>query len=170
MHSRIFQLETDVDNAIDSPLTEDDIIGDWESPGWFTTTIADYVSDATDREEDIKWFIDCLDKAKDYIKVETIYDATEKKTMYDSITFLKGFKEQYFKKRHEIFKDKVKEMTQKDFCDPIYVYRLKALLEDKFGFYIYGNDNGLYNLDAFVRDSLIEDTTYYFGSTLDYHY
>lgn len=170
MHSRIFQLETEVDNVINSPLTEDDIIGDWDSPGWFITTIADYVSDDTDREKDIKWFIGCLNEIKDYVKIETVFNEVEQKNTYHSITFLKGFKEQYFKKSCEHFKKTVKEMTINDFCDAYYTYKLKFLIEDKVGFYIYGFYNGLYNLDAFIREALIEDTVYYFGNTLDYHY
>lgn len=165
MHSRIFQLETNVDNVTENPLIESDILGDWDYPGWFIPTIADYVDDHTDREDDISWFISNLQNHKDYIKVEKIKDDD----IYYSITFLNGFKKEYFKDRFEAFKKEINNITLDNFCESMNSYRIRSLIEDKYSFYIYGQDDGLYNLDAFVRDNLIEGETYYFGTTLDYH-
>lgn len=170
MHSRIFQLETDIDDTIELPLTECDILGDWDEPGWFTTTIADYVSESRDREKDISWLLNYLDNCKNYIRVEIITDEAEQKTIYNSITFQEGFKKEYFKKSFDAFKEAANKMTLDEFCDWRPTYKLKSLIEDRFSFYVYSVNNGLYSIDDFIRSHMNEGTTYYFGNTLDYHF
>ena len=62
-------------------------------------------------------------------------------------------------KNYGIFSERSKHIT---------VYRLKQLVEKKFGFYICCEDN-LQTMDDFVRDLPDTEITYYFGTTIDYH-
>lgn len=149
MHSRIFQLSS-------QPINEDDYITEDLFYDGFVGSIADYVSSDTDRESDIEWFISFLEKYG--VKREG-----------NAAYFPKGFKEIYFEKRLKELKEKVSNMTLHDFCDSFEAYSLCALIEDRYGFYIYTDSHGLMTLDDFVRNLENEDK-FYFGATIDYHF
>lgn len=163
MHSRIFQLSKD---KVTEPLTESDIITYNE---WFVGQIADYVNENTDRENDIDWLLQTLNE-----EVSKYITITKMNNVYISITFKSGFKEQYFKEKLIKLKELVKNLTLEDFCDPgsIVIYSIENKIESKFGFYVYNDETGyIVPFDAFVRElnGTVEET-YYFGSTIDYHW
>ena len=163
MHSRIFQLSN---NEITEPLTESSII---TSNEWFVGQIADYVNENTNREDDIDWLLQTLDE-----EVSKYITIAKTNNTYVSITFKPGFKEQYFRERLIKLKELVKDLTLEDFCDPISiaVHSIENKIESKFGFYVY-NDETEYMMpfNAFIRElnGAVEET-YYFGSTIDYHW
>lgn len=161
MHSRIIQLERELEKIEESPMTEDTIVGDWDGP-YFIGTVADYVSDNVDREDDIDWFKSCLEdfNAEDNVVVEF---------NKDEVIFKKGFKQAYFSKKFESFKSVVNEMNLENFINPFKVYSLKMEIEDTCGFYIYYSNGILNTLDKFARYLPDEDVKYYIGTTLDYH-
>lgn len=166
MHSRIFQLEYNKDN-LENVLCEENFNYDG-SCEWFINSIADYVSDETDKEKDIKWFTDVLnDKCNNLFKIK--YDNISKEIEF--ITFLKGFKHSYFKEKYEQFKEMTNGLTIEDFANRFKSYKLSNSLEDKFNIYVYNHEDGLQTLDSFIRGlNNDEDETYYFGSTIDYHF
>ena len=94
MHSRIFQMDIEPINKEDhideSTFYEDTFIG----------SIADYVDEDTNRDEDIQWLVDCYEKyGMEYNKEEGY------------VVFKKGFKENYFRERFKLFKEAVDELT-----------------------------------------------------------
>lgn len=153
MHSRIFQLST-------KPIEKEDYITEEDFIDSFVGKIADYVSSNTDREDDIEWFKSCYSKAK--VSVE------------DSVViFPKGFREGYFENKFEVFKKLSSELTFEEFAGLKYsgsIFDIKEALEDEYGFYIYIEDEGVNTLDYFIRRLMKENTIYYFGATVDYHY
>lgn len=161
MHSRIIQLERELEKIEESPMTEDTIVGDWDGP-YFIGTVADYVSDNVDREDDINWL-------KSYLEDLNTEDNIVIEFNKDEITFKKGFKQAYFKDQFESFKREVREMELENFINPFEVYSLKMRIEDTCSFYIYYSNGILNTLDKFVRYLPDEDVKYYIGTTLDYH-
>lgn len=152
MHSRIYQISTE-------PIHKDDYIGECDFyDHWFLNSIADYVNDDTDRDEDIKWLKEC---AKGYV-----VDSDEHGP-YIMITN----KEDYFKGAFEKFKgalDKIKDCTIEDFSKGIHeMWTLKDAYEDKFGFYVYTDDPITFN--DFVRRAELNQKLY-IGATIDYHF
>lgn len=152
MHSRIFQMDIEPINKKDyideSTFYEDTFIG----------TIADYVDEDTNRDEDIQWLVDC------YKKYGMEYNKKE-----DYIIFKKGFKKNYFRERFELFKETIDELTFEDFAydTRANLYKIKSLMEDRFSFYVYFDDYWM-TFDRFVRQ-LEEGKKYYLGATIDYH-
>lgn len=162
MHSRIFQLEENIEKLENSLLTEDEII---YNHNWFLNSVADYVMDISEKDEDIEWFINSIkEKCNDFLEIDN---------KQKSITFLPGFKYRYFIKRFNYLKQQINEIKLDDFCEEwsISIELIKNAIEDKFGFYIFNEYYGLITLDSFIR-SLPNDSqvTYYFGSILDYHF
>lgn len=152
MHSRVIQLSLE-------PISNENYIeADYENG--FLSTIADYTSEDTDRNEDIKWI-------DDYIKDYGAELNNDNKSFY----FPRGFKNKYFEKRFECLKEMIDKMSLNTFsCSDSVVYNIDNLSCNKYGFYIsIDNDNEYIPLDSFVRN-LNEDTTYYIGGTLDYHF
>ena len=152
MHSRIFQVSLDpIEKA--NYITESDYYDHW-----FTNSIADYVSDDCDREEDIKWLKDCVDG---------ISFGSDNNGEY----FIVESKETYFEKKFIAFKealDKISKCTLSDFSQGIFeLYQLNISYEDKYGFYIDA-DGELMTFDTFIRDC-VESEKYYLGGTCDYH-
>lgn len=152
MHSRIFQMDIEPINKKDyideSTFYEDTFIG----------TIADYVDEDTNRDEDIQWLVDCYEKyGMEYNKEE------------DYVIFKKGFKKNYFRERFKLFKETIDELTFEDFAydTRANLYKIKSLMEDRFSFYVYFDDYWM-TFDRFVRQ-LEEDKKYYLGATIDYH-
>ena len=153
MHSRIFQVSLE-------PIDEWDYITEsyyWDH--WFTREIADYVDDATNRDDDIKWLMECCDGFT--------FNKDDKGEY-----FIVEDKEVYFKKNFERFMqtiDKIKDYTLEDFSKGFFeMWELKDAYEDKFGFYVDA-DGEVMNFDSFVR-GCAKDAKYYIGGTLDYHW
>ena len=156
MHDRIFQVSR-------RPVRWCDYIKEsGYFDNWFTREIADYVSDKTDRREDIadlgvagNGYVVCKDKKGEYLMVTS--------------------KEAYFEERHESFKARAGELancTLEHFIKGTTVMTdINNLYDDRFGHYIDDGDvnHGLQSMDAFVRNC---DTNvkYYIGGTLDYHW
>lgn len=163
MHSRIFQLSND---EVTEPLTESSIIAFNE---WFVNQIADYVDENTDRESDIDWLLQTFNE--ETCKYITVFKMND---FYVSITFKPGFKEEYFREKFTKLKELVKNLTLEEFSDSssITAYSIKDEVESKFGFYVYNNETEfIIPFDTFVRElnGTVEET-YYFGSTVDYHW
>ena len=53
MHSRIIELGN-------APILPDDRMGECSVPEWFYHSIADYTDAETDRDEDLKWFLEIV--------------------------------------------------------------------------------------------------------------
>lgn len=161
MHSRIFQLERSKGDIDNYTIEEYDFDCDCKHE-WFIGQVADYVNEDTNRIEDIEWFLDCMKECNRFFTINRIG------TEVESITFLPNFKRMYFFERFNKLQQTVDEMNLDDFTNSITTYRLKQLVEEKFGFYICCEDN-LQAMDDFVRDLPDTEITYYFGTTIDYH-
>jgi len=154
MHSTIFQLEEKPLRFEEDFATEEDFYDD------FVGVIADYVSDDVDRDVEIQYFVKYLEK------YGVKYNAKEQ-----SIIFLKGFKEKYFKERFFKLKEAVQKLTFENFIkDTLEVWEIKNLIDEKYGIYIYSNESSWMTLDEFVRCNLKEGQKYYIGTVLDYHF
>lgn len=167
MHSRIFQLEEIKKEVENNFLKENEII---DNHYWFLNRVADYVVDISDEKErntEIKWFVD------DVLKTESDENLFEVDNEQKSITFFSGFKYRYFIKRYNRLKELVNEMELDEFCKQwsVTIDNIEDTIEDKFGFYIFNEDDGLITLDSFIRSLPNDDEiTYYFGGVLDYHF
>ena len=155
MHSRIFQ------------LSKEKKFGEIEL-GSFIGDIADYILPVSERDSDINWL-------KEYLEKFNITVDTEE----EKITFNKGSKIKYFKERFSKFKKAAEEVTLEDFAGISSLsfsklYDVKEAIEDKYGFYIYkdgeidGEGGHLQTLDHFIRH-VEEGSTYYIGTIIDYH-
>lgn len=170
MHSRIFHLEKNRNSFEDYELNEESFYYEGGCE-WFLHDIADYIDVETDREDDINWFVNCYKK---HSECPDFFRTIEEDGKIVGIIFYPLFKTVYFRDRYSEFKRKTQELTFDQFSDEIdygiELYRIKMLIEDKFGFYVYMTDYGLITMDQFVRllDSN-EPTTWYFGNTIDYH-
>ena len=154
MHSRIFQASL-------KPIDKIEYIEEsnyWDH--WFVGSVADYVTESDDRDEDIQWLKDChshhgLEFGKD--------DNGE--------FFIVKDKCAYFERSFDVFKetlDKIKDCTLEDFAQGFHeMWQLKNAYEDKFDFYIDA-DGELLSLDSFIRLCATEEK-YYIGGTLDFH-
>lgn len=162
MHSRIFQLERSKED-VEHNMPEEFHFDCDSKYDWFIDQVADYVSENTDRNKDIEWFLACMEKCNRFFTINRIDAEVE------SITFLPGFKKMYFFERFNKLQQTVDEMNLDDFINGITAYNLKQLVEEKFGFYICCDDI-LQAIDDFIRDLPDKEITYYFGNTLDYHY
>ncbi len=148
MYCSVIQLSM---NPINEEMTVDDLI-----LVNFVGQVADYVSDEdVEKEETLESFIEYI--GPDYV----VRDG-------DTIIFKTGFKKQYFQSRLNQLKQMVAKTTLEQFMNSVYAYDLSTLIEDRFGFYIY-DDDYWQTFDDFARD-LEEDTIYYIGSVIDYHY
>jgi len=158
MHSRIFELSR-------TPVRPEDRFNTNDIPEGFYHNIADYAVDETNRSEDIEWFVSC------YRPIITIDE------MGESIAFNHMAKQDYFRSKHQKFIEKATELSAVsldafvgDTPYPIdfAVYELNDAYKDKFGFYIY-YENELVPMDEFMRTFSLEGS-FYFGGTVDYHF
>ena len=157
MHSRIFQLSTKGKISKDDYINEEGLNNPESSGSWFINSIADYVTESNDRKDDIKWLLDTIESY-----------GIEFNEQEEYIIFKKGFIENYFKERYNMFKEEVENLTLKNFIDFFQACKLKSLIMEKYTFYINCGRLGLVSMDTFVR-ALEEDVKYYIGGTLDYH-
>ena len=153
MHSRIFQVSME-------PIEKADYIDESNYyDHWFINSIADYVSDDTNRTEDLDWLTS-------YVKGIVVSDDE------DGEFLIVTDREKYFKNAFEDFKkviDEIKNCTIKEFSKGLHnMWRIIHTYEDKYGFYVDA-DGELITLDNFVRTCALNEK-YYIGATLDYHY
>lgn len=157
MHSRIYQIST-------KPIHKDDYIEeDRYYDHWFINSVADYVNGDTDRAEDIEWLKDCCeargisfgkDDGGEYLIVED--------------------KNRYFAQKFERFQRTLSELspiTLDEFISAacgMQMYNLKDAYDEKFGFYVDGDEFSLETFDTFIRYAEV-GTKYYIGATIDYH-
>ena len=159
MHSRIYQIS-------EKPIPAEERTSEFRYEGDFVGSIADYVAGEEFRSneyiQDLKW----LESANKGIKVNT-----EENTI--TITS----KEEYFKEKHEVFLNALKELQDislEEFISDkkhFTLYNLKCAYEEKYGFYVDDNDDyyGITPLDNFVRNAE-ENKVYYIGTITDYHF
>lgn len=160
MENRIIQLELLKQKTIDNPLDIIDLIYTDNQNTAFVGEIASYISDdlciIENEVEDLKIYL--KHKSKD-----NLFEIND----FESITFKKGFKESYFQRRFDDFKNISKKFTMKDFLDLYEVYRLRSILAMQDSIYIYTENEDMH-LDVFVRRLPDEDVTYYFGNILEF--
>ena len=158
MHSRIYQISK-------NPIDKVDYIEEshyWDH--WFIGAIADYVNEDTDRTNDIEWLKECYGN-------EGLSFGTDDDGEY----FIVTDKAEYFAKRFKTFQKTLKELSEltlDDFASgksSMQMYTLKAAYDDKFGFYVDGDDTGMETFDECIRSSS-NGTKFYIGATIDYHF
>lgn len=84
MHSRIIELSKD-------PILKNERMCESSVPDWFYHSIADYTDADTDRDHDIKWFLDA---------VARVVDVAEDGK---SFTFKPKAKQKYFERQYHAF-------------------------------------------------------------------
>ena len=158
MHSRIYQINK-------TPIDRDDYIEESDYyDHWFINSVADYVNENTNRDEDIMWLKDCYEK-------QGVSFGKDDNGEY----FVVEDKAKYFESKFENFQKALKEMSEKTLGDFIVgatdmlMYRIKDSYENKFGFYVEDGDCGLTTFDNFMR-SATDGEKYYIGATIDYHF
>lgn len=157
-NNRIIQLSR---NPIDKDdfVSERDFIGGDDYAG-FVGTIADSVSNDTDKEEDIELFVSAFEK------YGLIYDKDN-----NTITFKQGFSDKYFESKFNTFKELSAKITREEFKDSTGTmrYHIEKAIDDALGFYIYLDWDQ--NMDSFVRTCLEKsdrDYVFYLGNTIAY--
>lgn len=161
MHSKIIQVGTD-------PIPKVEWVGESQFYDGFVGWIADYVADDLSSDERAYIIDDFCDEMKkrfpDYVEISPkMIPATER-----FITFKKGFREAFLNGMKCRLKAIAKESQSLDTF-----YKIRAMLigitGDQFGTYIYEEGWGLSTEQRFL-ETVEEDTSYYFGSVIDYHY
>lgn len=159
MHSRIYQIS-------EKPIHKCDYIDEsYYYDHWFTSSIADYVSNKTDRADDIEWLKESCEQ------FGIIFDADE-----GGEYFIIEDKLKYFSRNIKEFKAMIEVLsaaTLEHFASMelgMAMHRLKSAYDDEFGFYVQtDNFDDLLSLDEFVRHSKNGDK-FYIGATIDYHF
>ena len=158
MHSRIYQISN-------TPIDKCDYIEENKYyDHWFTNSVADYVDGNTDRGDDIQWFKDCYENRGLSFGAD---DGGEYFVIEDKL--------KYFTPKLEEFKTQIEELlnaTVEDFASvklDMNIYRLRMAYEEKFGFYIDGDDWGVCTLDDLIRSNY-NGSKFYIGATIDYHF
>lgn len=158
MHSRIIELSNE-------PILKQERMCETSVPEWFYHSVADYTNADTDRDYDIKWFLE---------SVAYVVDVAEDG---ESFTFKPKAKQKYFERQYHAFLDKACELTgisldafvgETKYDIGMAMYKLEELYADKLSFYIYYKDK-LKTLDAWIRETDLSGS-FYFGGTLDYHF
>ena len=157
MHSRIYQIST-------KPIHKDDYIDESNYyDHWFLHSVADYVNDDTDRTDDIKWFKECYEK-------DGLSFGTDENGEY----FIVEDKVKFFEPNFKRFQNALQGLSTVTLDDFItgkcgyQLYDLKSAYDEKFGFYVDGEEFYLQTLGGFVRYAEV-GTKYYIGATIDYH-
>ena len=122
MHSRIIELSKD-------PILKHERMCESSVPDWFYHSIADYTDADTDRDHDIKWFLDA---------VARVVDVAEDGK---SFTFKPKAKQKYFERQYHAFLDKACELTgisldafvgEAKYDIGMAMYKLNEHYQDKF--------------------------------------
>ena len=157
MHSRIFQISS-------KPIDKCDYIEESHYyDHWFLNSVADYVNDNTDRADDIDWFKSCYKK-------DGLSFGTDENGEY----FIVEDKVKFFEPNFKRFQNALQGLSTTTLDDFITgkcgypLYDLKSAYDEKFGFYIDGDEFDLQTLNEFIRYSNV-GTKYYIGATIDYH-
>lgn len=155
MHSRIFQVSKER-NA--EPIQEH------RYEDYFIPSIADYVVNVADVEDEYKWLTD-VNKG---LKVETKDGVT---TL--TIVSKKEFFEKSFNEFQEYLKT-VNEYSIDEFIDSknwLVFYNLRNSYDDNHGFYIDDNDEyfGTVTLNEFMRN-VNDGDVFYLSTVFDYHF
>lgn len=161
MENRIIQLELSKQKTIDNPLDILDLIAVDNENIAFLGEVTNYISD------DLCIVKNEAENLKNYLKHKSKNDLFEINNS-ESITFKKGFKESYFQRRFDDFKNISKKFTMKDFLNLYEVSRLNSILNVQGSIYIYTENEDMH-LDVFIRRLPDEDTTYYFGNILEFY-
>lgn len=137
---------------------------------WFLYSIADYVDDDCDPDDTIETLMQMFTVA-DAGLIETFKDEDG-----EGVIFKEGFVRAYMEREYKAFEQALRDLRAKAtvdaFCQNklgLEMCQLRETYDDKFGFYIQNEDEGLVTLTSFVR-SIKSDTKYYFGGTVDYHF
>lgn len=160
MHSRIFQMTEAVKDKKDYIKPSD------YYDHWFTSSVADYVSEAGEREEEIQdWLSD--------IKGCRIEREGKR------FVFLVEDKKAFFKQKYEGFVFRLNKLTEysfEDFCEgnagmSSMMWHLNNCYSGGFELYIEdsGEWEGVQTLEKFIRRAE-EGKRYYIGGVVDYHY
>ena len=155
MHSRIYQISS-------KPRVEW-IKASRYDEHWFTREVADYVSNHTNRDDDIEWIKKSLNGIAEIEGNKLV------------ITDKRKFFERKYKKFTEAVKRLSKatldEFIARDFDNfEWFVTIMEDSLNEKFAFYVDdGDEDGISTFDEWMS-AAEEGKTYYLGSTLDYHF
>jgi len=156
-HSRIYQI------SIKPILEEDYLLADNFLDHWFTYTIADYVSDDTDRAEDIQCLKEILSRSAEF-------------ESENSFIIKPGGKEKYFQKAYLTFISQCKKAASMELSEfvsiselSVLVFNIKNTYCDEYSVYVSSDAFGTIPLDEFIRSAEI-GKRYFIGSTLDYHF
>ena len=155
MHSRIFQVSKER-NA--EPISES------RYEDYFIPSIADYVVNVADVEDEYKW----LTSVNKGLKVETKDGVT-------TLTIVS--KKEYFEKSFNEFKEYLKTVNEysiDEFIDSknwLVFYNLRNSYDEKYGFYIDDNDEyfGIATFNEFMRN-VDDGDVFYLSTVFDYHF
>lgn len=165
MHSRIFcMVETPKTNNNYEEQKEEILDLSDYNVAEDMSSVADYVSDDTNLQDDISWL-------KDYLKEQNlnIFNFTSE------TTFTLNFQEieKYFEEKIKKLKEKINNIQNvKDFFDNS--YDIKELLNDEFGYYFMPYIYDYETFDDFLEQQLEYgkdiDTEFEIVKTFDYHW
>ncbi len=157
MSSTIFQLSTE-------PIAPEDRITDSDLPEYFRYTIADYYNYDTDRAGNLEAFRIAMQRVVEFSDDD------------ESFTFVENGRQKYFLRAYETFLEQARILSgisleafagETPFDIGMAMYRLGVAYIDKFGFYVYIDDN-LMPMDEWIREYDLSDR-YYIGGIIDYH-
>lgn len=164
MISHIIQIE-------ENPISRHDdhylSLSDIEAEDWFLCSIADWAFDLTPAE-----ISDAVEGFHKYLGDTHI-------TWHNQTCFSihEGFQQLYFSKRLNRLISAVQKASELCSVDDLLegeelelcAYCIRDAVNDKFGRYVYDQDEELHTLDHFVRTAEI-NVPYYIGSVVGYHY
>jgi len=161
MHSRIFKISTSPEK--DPSFTE------FDAPEWFTSEIADYVTDS-DLEQD-RDFLDGLFEDNPYMTLTE--ERTDDGHVYYKwdITDIKQAQQAYFRERFNAFKKEANDISLEDFSGSDFrTYSLGRTILQRFDLYM-ADGHEWTPMDSFIRAlSHYNTQTFYIVASLDYHY
>src|SRR5699024_11195444 len=145
MHSRIYQISKE-------PIVKDDYVSEDLFYDEIFNHVADYVTEETNREDDINWLVGSLSD------VPYTFNQDE-----ESMVFHEGFKEGYIEIDFIKCKSLTANMTLDSFSnnhiDGMNRYGISKCRNDKFGVYTIDDDNMVQTMHEFNHD--IEENTKY---------
>ena len=159
MHSFVFEFSKE-------PIPVDDRLTEYDIPEWFIGAVADSWETVSQPERDIV--------------VQNLVDPFGDTCRFDgeTITFLDGAKDLYFRQSFEDFRKNIGRLGQVPFDafagkeDPEelrdIMYRLKKLYDDIYGTYIFDRDDcSMVTMDRWMRD-MTPGEKLYNGGVVDY--